>query len=111
MTILPDSQSFLTSRPDWTVNEALLKLADGNAVRVLQGPFVWAEGAWEADVTLTPIEAPPGVSSTQVKVRVTPTTLRRWSDVGIDPFVEACAQLQEYWRSAKPGLNETLTWL
>ena len=108
---LSDSYSFLASRPDWTVNDALLKLADGNAIRLMQTPFVWAEGAWEADVTITPIEPPPGVSSTQVKVRVTPNTLRRWADVGINPLVEACAQLQEYWRTAKPGLHETLTWL
>jgi hypothetical protein len=109
--IFSDSESFLSSRPEWTVNQALLKLADGNAVRLSQTPFVWSEGAWEADVTLTPIEAPPGVESTYVKVRVTPGTLRRWSEVGINPFVEACAQLQEYWRSARPGLQETLTWL
>ena len=107
----PDSQSFLASRPEWTVNEALLKLADGSAVRLLQTPFVWVEGAWEADVTMTPIEAPPGVSSVQIKVRVTPATLRRWSDVNINPFLEACAQLKEYWRTVKPGSSETLTWL
>ena len=106
-----ESQSFLASRPEWTVNEALLKLPDGNAIRLLQSPFVWVDGAWEADVTMTPIEPPPGVSSTLVKVRVTPSTLRRWSEVGINPFLEACAQLREYWRTAKPGLNETLTWL
>ena len=90
---------------------ALLKLPDGSAVRLLQTPFVWSEGAWEADVTMTPIEAPEGIESTQVKVRVTPNTLRRWSEVGINPFIEACAQMQEYWRTARPGLNETLTWL
>lgn len=105
------SESFLASRPSWTVNDALLKLDDGSAVRLLQTPFVWNDGAWEADVTLTPIEAPAGVQSVQVRARVTPTTLRRWSEVGINPFIEACAQLQEQWRHAKPGLIETLTWL
>jgi hypothetical protein len=104
-------QSFLTSRPEWTVNQALLKLIDGGAVRVSQLPFVWVEGAWEADVTLTPIEAPEGVQSVNLKVRVTPDTLRRWNDVGINPFIEACAQLQDHWRRAKPSLIETLTWL
>ena len=93
------------------MNLALLKLPDGSAVRLTQTPFVWNDGAWEADVTITPIEAPEGVQSVQVKARVTPSTLRRWSDVNINPFIEACAQLQEYWRTAKPGLSETLTWL
>jgi hypothetical protein len=106
-----ESESFLASRPEWSVNDALLKLEDGNAVRLLQTPFVWNEGAWEADVTLTPIEAPEGVQSAQVRVRVTPATLRRWGEVGINPFVEACAQLQEHWRRARPDIIETLTWL
>ena len=101
----------MASRPEWTVNQALLKNADGTAVRLLQTPFVWNEGAWEADVTLTPIEAAEGVQSAQVKVRVTPGTLRRWIDVGINPFIEACAQLQEHWRRARPGIVDTLTWL
>lgn len=111
MVALSESQSFVASRPVWTVNDALLKLDDGNAVRLAQTPFVWNDGAWEADVTLAPIEAPEGVQSVQVKVRVTPTTLRRWSEVGINPFLEACAQLQEQWRRARPGIVDTLTWL
>jgi hypothetical protein len=106
-----ESHSFLASRPEWTVNQALLKLQDGSAVRLLQSPFVWNEGAWEADVLMTPIEAPEGVHSAEVKVRVTPNTLRRWSEVGINPFLEACAQLKEHWRRAKLGIIETLTWL
>lgn len=93
------------------MNQALLKLQDGSAVRLAQTPFVWTEGAWEADVTLIPIEAPEGIQSAQVKVRVTPNTLRRWSEVGINPFIEACAQLQEHWRRARPDIVETLTWL
>jgi hypothetical protein len=106
-----ESESFLASRPEWTVNAALLKLEDGSAVRLSQTAFVWNEGAWEADVTLTPIEAPEGVQSAQVKVRVTPNTLRRWSEVEINPFIEACAQLQEHWRRARADIIETLTWL
>jgi hypothetical protein len=105
------SESFLASRPSWTLNDALLKLEDQSAVRLSQTPFVWNEGAWEADVMLTPIEAPEGVQSLAVRVRVTPTTLRRWSEVGINPFIEACAQLQEHWRRGRPGVVETLTWL
>jgi hypothetical protein len=111
MVTFTESESFLASRPAWTVNQALLKLRDGNAVRLAQTPFVWSEGAWQADVTLTPIEAPEGVQSALVKVRVTPNTLRRWAEVGINPFLEACAQLQEHWRRARAGIVETLTWL
>ena len=111
MTSLSEAQSFLASRPEWTVNQALLKLKDGNAVRLSQTPFVWNEGAWESDVTLTPIEAPEGVQSAQVTVRATPDTLRRWSELGINPFLEACAQLQEHWWRARPDIIETLTWL
>jgi hypothetical protein len=106
-----ESQSFLASRPEWTVNQALLKMTDGAAVRLTQTPFVWVEGAWEADVTLTPIEAADDEESAEVKVRVTPDTLRRWSEVEINPFLEACAQLQEHWRRTRPGIKETLTWL
>jgi hypothetical protein len=111
LTTLSEAQSFLASRPEWTVNQALLKLKDGNAVRLSQTPFVWNEGAWEADVTLTPIEAPEGVQSAQVKVRATPDTLRRWAELGINPFLEGCAQLQEHWGRARPDIIETLTWL
>jgi hypothetical protein len=106
-----ESQSFLASRPEWTVNQALVKMTDGAVIRLMQTPFMWADGAWEADVTLTPIEAADGQESARVKVRVTPDTLRRWSEVGINPFIEACAQLQEHWRRARADVTETLTWL
>lgn len=86
-------------------------MPDGGAVRLSQTAFVWMEGAWETEVTMTPIEAPEGVQSARVKARVTPDTLRRWNEVGINPFIEACAQLQDHWRRAKPGAIETLTWL
>jgi hypothetical protein len=109
--IFPDSsQSFLSSRPEWTVNGALLKTADGKAARLTQSPFVWSDGAWEAIVTILPIEAPQGTRTLEVKARVTPDTLRRWQDVSINPFLEACAQLQEYWRRAR-ATGDSLTWL
>lgn len=113
MVIYPDAtpQPFVASRPEWTVNGALLKTAREDAARVIQSPFYWKEGAWEADVTIFPVEAAEGMSTVTLKVRVTPDTLRRWKDVGINPFLEACAQLQEYWRRARPADADTLTWL
>lgn len=112
MVIFPDSsQAFLSSRPEWTLNGALLKTDDGRAARVAQSAFAWAAGAWEATVTILPIEAPQGTRTLEVKARVSPDTLRRWQDVGINPFLEACAQLQEYWRTARPSKADNLTWL
>jgi hypothetical protein len=112
VVIFPDSsQAFLSSRPEWTVNGALLKTPDGRAARVTQGTFLWVDGAWEATVTILPIEASQGSRTVEVKARVTPDTLRRWNGVGINPFLEACAQLQEFWRTAKSPEPESLTWL
>lgn len=111
VVIFPESsQAFLSSRPEWTVNGALLKTSDGRAARVTQSTFIWVDGAWEATVTILPIEASQGTRTLELKVRVTPDTLRRWHDVGINPFLEASAQLQEFWRTAKPKAGQ-LTWL
>jgi len=111
LTFSDSSQAFLSSRPEWTVNGALLKAPDGRAARVTQSSFAWVDGAWEATVTILPVEAPKGTGTVEVQVRVTPDTLRRWNDVGINPFLEACAQLQEYWRTAKTPKAAHLTWL
>jgi hypothetical protein len=104
-------QFFLATRPEWTCRGALLKTSDGLAARVEQAPFVWVDGAWEADVTILPVEAAPGMRTITLKARITPDTLRRWADIGINPFIEACAQLQDHWRRAKPDAQDTLTWL
>jgi hypothetical protein len=86
-------------------------MSNGGAVRLTQTPFVWSEGAWETEVTMTPIEAPEGIQSARVKARVTPDTLRRWNELGINPFIEARAQIQDHWRRARPDIVETLTLL
>lgn len=93
------------------MNGALLKTPDGRAARVTQSTFIWVDGAWEATVMILPIEASHGARTLEVKARVTPDTLRRWYDIGINPFLEACAQLQEFWRTAKPVQAASLTWL
>jgi hypothetical protein len=105
------SHAFLSSRPEWTVNGALLKTADGRAARVTQRPFVWAAGGWEAAVTLLPIEAMGDACSLEVRLRVTTDTLRRWAAIGINPFLEACAQLEEFWRTARRFGDTHLTLL
>lgn len=103
---------FLSSRPEWTVNGALLNVPDGRAARVTQSPFLWVDGAWEALVTILPIEASEGLQTQEVQVRVTPDTLRRWNEVGINPFLEACAQLRDYWCAySTPARPQLLTWL
>jgi hypothetical protein len=108
----PDfSQAFHTSRPEWTCTGALLKTPRGKTGRVDQTPFMWVDAAWESDVTIVPIEPDEGTNTITLRVRVTPDTLRRWGTVGINPFLEACAQLQEYWAYPKPREQNTLTWL
>jgi hypothetical protein len=111
MTFGESTHAFLSSRPEWTVNGALLKTPDGRAARVTQSPFVWAAGGWEAAVTVLPIEAMGDACSLDVRMRVTTDTLRRWAAIGINPFLEACAQLEEYWRTAKPLDDTQLTLL
>jgi hypothetical protein len=112
VVIFPDSSpAFLSSRPEWTVNGALLKTPDGRAARVTQSAFIWVDGAWEATVTILPIEASPDTQTIEVTARVTPDTLRRWHDVAINPFLEACAQLEEFWRTKKSAPAASLTWL
>jgi hypothetical protein len=112
MVIFPESSpAFLSTRPEWTVNGALLKTPDGRAARVSQTAFSWIAGAWQTIVTILPIEATEHLATLHIKVRVTPDTLRRWRDVGINPFLEACAQLEEFWRGRRSREAADLTWL
>ena len=110
MFYLADSSSaFLSSRPDWTLEAATILGPAGDARRVEQRPFYWADGVWEAEVVVHPHD--PAVMLQRTLVRVTPDTLRRWKDVGIDPFVEACAQLRDHLRRARNGELSLLTLL
>ena len=84
---------------------------DGRTARLTQAPFAWSEGAWAAAVSIIPIEPRDGAQTIMVTLRVTPDTLRRWKEVGINPFLEARAQLQEHWRSAHRFEPGTLTLL
>ena len=111
VALVDPSRSFLSSRPEWTLHAALVTAVDGQVARIEQFPFIWNEGAWEAEITVFPIGVPEGGQSTKALVRVTPDTLRRWKEVEINPFIEACAQVADHWRRAKPGRKLTVTLL
>ena len=111
VVFLDPANAFLSSRPEWTLNEVLVTAPDDRAARLTQTPFVWNEGAWTADVSIMPIEATNGAQTVVVLLRVTPDTLRRWKDVSINPFLEARAQLQDLWRSSQGRDPGTLTLL
>lgn len=109
--ICPDSSAaFMGTRPGWTCSGALLQ-CEVESARVAQTPFRWVNGAWQAEVTIHPIEPQRGRSSVTLTARVTPDTLRRWASVGINPFLEARAQLQDHWRRTRVSVEATLTWL
>ena len=96
LTFLTDSHgSFLTSRPEWTLEGALLKSGE-STLAVEQPPFRWTDGLWEAEAVVNGTNH--NKTPTRVVLRVSPETLRRWKDLEINPFLEACAQLEEYLR-------------
>lgn len=111
MVVLQEPNAFISSRPEWTLNEVLITTPDEQAARLVQTPFAWTDGAWTAEVSIVPIEATNGTQTLVMNVRVTPDTLRRWKDVGINPFIEARAQVQESWRSVQGQNFATLTLL
>ena len=88
---------------------AVLECVDGD-VTLSQTPFRWIEGVWESETFVT--HNGDSDDPTRVILRISPETLRRWKDVGIDPFVEACAQLEEHLRGhARHGHLSALTLL
>ena len=89
--------TFLGMPPEWSLAGLQIKMLDGSDVRVDQQPFQWCQGVWEAEVIATTDDRAdrlpiPG----RIMVRVSPETLRRWKEAGIDPLREAFAQLQEH---------------
>jgi hypothetical protein len=100
--------AFLGTRPDWTLDEASVEWLDGSVVRLSQEPFRWARGVWETEVVVTH----PGAAATQLLIRIEPITLRRWKEIGINPVVEAWAQLRDHLRRASgKGASSLLTLL
>ena len=97
MFLSDSSGSFLSPRPEWTLAGAVVPSRDGPSQTVEQTAFRLINGFWEAEAVLRcddPDDGPP----TRVVLRVTPDTLRRWKELGINPFLEACAQLKEHLR-------------
>lgn len=90
------SGSFLASRPAWQLVGAVVGSGEG-AFTIDHPPFRWIDGLWETETVLTKPNQ-NGQPLTRVVLRISPETLRRWKDVGINPFLEACAQLEEYLR-------------
>lgn len=109
MVVFKDSsRSFVSSRPEWTLDGCPLTTSDGRPARIEQSPFVWNDGAWESQITILPIQPTESDRSVNGMLRVTPDTLRRWKDVEIDPAIEACAQVTDAWRSASPDAPLTV---
>jgi hypothetical protein len=104
--------AYLASRPEWTLHAAGLNARDGSLARVEQpNGFHWADLAWQSEVVIRHLGDRAGETPVITVVRVTPDTLRRWKEVSINPFIEACAQLRDHWWSARPGVTGTLTLL
>lgn len=112
LLIADSSSAFLAARPEWTLSGARLPCGNGvGAIAVRQTPFRWLDGVWETETQVTGASIESRVP-TRVVLRVSPETLRRWKEVGINPFLEACAQLSEHLRlHARHGHLTSLTLL
>lgn len=102
MSFAGDAHAFIGLRPEWTLEGA--ELAGDHALRFAleQSPFLWAHGVWEAEVLARP-EGKLDSLPQRVLIRITPDTLRRWKEVGLNPFLEARAQLREHLSRKRPA--------
>jgi hypothetical protein len=107
------SRAFLGKRPEWTLAGACLQNGSRPAHwKIDQRPFHWADGVWEAEILATPSDDTFSASLRRIIMRIAPDTMRRWNEIGINPFLEACAQLKDHLRSkASPGEMTLLTLL
>jgi hypothetical protein len=106
------SRAFLGKRPEWTLDGALVGNDSKPQWHINQRPFHWADGVWEAEVVATASDHHLADDLRRVIVRIAPDTMRRWKEVGINPFLEACAQLRDHLRrKAFPGEMTLLTLL
>jgi hypothetical protein len=103
------ANAFLGSPPDWMLTDKTICWPDGDTGRVDQRPFHWANGTWEAEVVIH--RGNSTQRSHRALIRIAPETLRRWKDVGIDPQLEACAQIRDHLRRAPHGELSLLTLL
>ena len=89
------SNAFLASRPEWTLAGAMLSCEDDEDLKLEQTPFRWNDGVWEADVIVERVSPTPDLPY-HLTLRIASDTVRRWTDIGINPLVEACAQIKEH---------------
>jgi hypothetical protein len=107
-------RAYLGKLPEWTLTGACLENGNDSCPEwtIDQRPFHWADGVWEAELLATPHEESRSTDARRIVMRITPDTMRRWKEVGINPFLEACAQLKDHLRSkASPGEMTLLTLL
>lgn len=109
MFLADSSNAFLGTPPTWTLNDSTLLLGDGREVLVTQREFSWSDGFWRAEVALSQPHAT--ASAPRLVIQVAPSTLRRWSEVGIDPLVEALMQLRDHVRRLPAPEGSRLTLL
>ena len=95
MFLTNPSGAFLSPRPEWTLSGAAVSLNGSASHKVEQTAFRLVDGVWEAETVLRSGKRAE-IHPTRVVLRVTPETLRRWKEAGINPFLEACAQLREH---------------
>ena len=86
-----NSNAFIAMRPSWTLAGSVMSLANSEA-HLDQTAFRWVDGIWEAQVVVRPDA--PHVPWQHVTLRIASDTVRRWSELGINPFIEASAQLK-----------------
>jgi hypothetical protein len=108
MTLAELPGTFLSNRPSWTLTNAAFRTADGRTIKIEQSPFRFVDGLWQAEAAVTGLNG----ATTHVVLRIAPETLRRWAEAGINPFLEAAAQLEEHLRpAARQGHLSVLTLL
>jgi hypothetical protein len=100
LSLHASSNAFIAMRPSWTLAGSVLPLTDGEA-HLDQTAFRWIDGVWEADVVVR--RDVPQVPWHHVTLRIASDTVRRWTELGINPFIEASAQLKEHLAAIRAG--------
>lgn len=91
--------AFIAMRPSWTLAGAVVSLAEGE-LHLDQTDFNWVDGIWEAEVAVRRGAASEPIWH-HLRLRIAAATARRWTEVGINPFIEACAQVREHLASVR----------
>lgn len=108
----PSAGPFLPSRPEWTLTGTTIRYGDRPRCPIEQTPFRLIDGMWETEALVVGSESAAQAGTTRVVIRIAPETLRRWHEVGLNPLVEASAQMEEHLRlSSRHGHLTALTLL